>query len=196
MLSLMLENMDKRYDDPEFRKDMMLGVSGTVEKMKRLIENVSVFSREPALNRKTIDLNDLIRDTIREMKPSIKSRIVENYPALPAIDVDRDQMKKVITNLVLNADEATGANGEIRIQTASGNGSIRVTVSDNGSGIPKDYLEKNLFRMFSTTKSTGFGVGLFQSKRIVEAHSGKIEVESAVGKGTTFTILLPTPGSD
>jgi hypothetical protein len=196
MLSLMLDNMDKRYDDPEFRKDMMLGVSGTVEKMKRLIEHVSVFSREPALNRKTIDLNDVIRDTIREMKASIKSRIVENYPALPAIDVDRDQMKKVITNLVLNADEANGANGEIRIQTAPGNGTIRVTVSDNGSGIPKDYLEKNLFRMFSTTKSTGFGVGLFQSKRIVEAHSGKIEVESAVGKGTTFTILLPTSGSD
>lgn len=196
MLSLMLENMDKRYDDPEFRKDLMLGVSGTVEKMKRLIEHVSLFSREPALSRKTVDLNDLIRDTLREMKASIKSRIVENYPALPAIRADRDQMKKVITNLVLNADEATGANGEIRIQTAPGNGFIRVTVSDNGSGIPKEYLEKNLFRMFSTTKSTGFGVGLFQSKRIVEAHSGKIEVESAVGKGTTFTILLPAPGSD
>ena len=193
MLSLMLENMDKRYDDPEFRKDMMLGISGTVEKMKRLIEHVSVFSRESALNRKTVDLNDVIRETIREMKKSIMSRIVENYPALPAIDVDRTQMKKVITNLVLNADEATGANGEIRVQTAPGNGTIRVTVSDNGCGIPKDYLEKNLFRMFSTTKSTGFGVGLFQSKHIVEAHGGKIEVESAVGKGTTFTILLPTP---
>jgi hypothetical protein len=196
MLSLMLANMDKRYDDPGFRKDMMLGISGTVEKMKRLIEHVSVFSRESALNRKTVDLNGVIRGTIREMRESIKSRIVEHYPALPAIDVDRDQVKKVITNLVLNADEATGANGEIRVQTAPGNGTIRVTVSDNGCGIPKDYLEKNLFRMFSTTKSTGFGVGLFQSKRIVEAHGGRIEVESAVGKGTTFTILLPTHESD
>jgi hypothetical protein len=173
---------------------MMLGVSGTVEKMKRLIEHVSLFSREPALSRKTVDLNDVIRETIREMKESIRSRIVEHYPALPAIDVDRAQMKKVITNLVLNADEATGANGEIRVRTIPGNGSLRVTVSDNGCGIPKDYLEKNLFRMFSTTKSTGFGVGLFQSKQIVEAHGGKIEVESAVGKGTTFTILLPIPG--
>ena len=196
MLSLMLANMEERYDDPGFRKDMMLGVSGTVEKMKRLIEHVSVFSREPALSRKPVDLNDVIRETIREMKESIMSRIVEHYPALPAIDVDRAQMKKVITNLVLNADEATGANGEIRVRTAPGNGIIRVTVSDNGCGIPKDYLEKNLFRMFSTTKSTGFGVGLFQSKRIVEAHGGKIEVESAVGKGTTFTILLPTPGGN
>ena len=196
MLSLMLENMDKRFDDPEFRKDMMLGIAGTVEKMKRLIEHVSVFSREPALDRKTADLNGVIRDTIGEMRESIKSRIVENYPALPAIDVDRDQVKKVITNLVLNADEATGANGEIRVQTAAGNGTIRVTVSDNGCGIPKDYLEKKLFRMFSTTKSTGFGVGLFQSKRIIEAHGGKIEVESAVGKGTTFTILFPTHESD
>jgi hypothetical protein len=191
MLSLMLENMDKRYDDPEFRKDMMLGISVTVEKMKRLIEHVSVFSREPALNRKTVDLNDVIRDTVREMKKSIMSRIVENYPVLPAIDVDRDQMKKVITNLVLNADEATSTSGEIRIHTSVENGKIVVSVSDNGCGIPKEYLEKNLFRMFSTTKSTGFGVGLFQSKQIVEAHGGKIEVDSAVGKGTTFTILLP-----
>lgn len=196
MLSLMLENMDKRYDDPEFRKDMMMGISGTVEKMKRLIEHVSIFSHESALNRESVDLNDVIRGSIGNMKKSVKSRIVEDYRNVPAADIDSDQMKKVITNLVLNADEATGANGEIRVQTASGKGTIRVTVSDNGCGIPKEYLEKNLFRMFSTTKSTGFGVGLFQSKRIVEAHGGKIEVESAVGKGTTFTILLPTPGGN
>jgi signal transduction histidine kinase len=68
---------------------------------------------------------------------------------------------------------------------------VTVSVSDNGCGISKEFMEKDLFHPFKTTKKQGMGIGLFQSKMIVEAHQGRIEVESEPGVGTTFKVMLP-----
>lgn len=68
-----------------------------------------------------------------------------------------------------------------------------LTVSDNGCGMAPEFLSRSLFRPFQTTKKNGLGIGLFQSKMIVEAHKGKVQVESQPGKGTTFRIILPLP---
>jgi signal transduction histidine kinase len=102
-------------------------------------------------------------------------------------------MLKVVTNLVLNARDAVSPAGEIRIETAQSNGWVILTVSDNGCGIAPEFLSRSLFRPFQTTKKNGLGIGLFQSKMIVEAHKGRVQVESQPGKGTTFRIILPLP---
>jgi signal transduction histidine kinase len=72
---------------------------------------------------------------------------------------------------------------------------VTVSVSDNGCGISKEFMEKDLFHPFKTTKKQGMGIGLFQSKMIVEAHQGRSEVESEPGVGTTFKVMLPLRGS-
>ena len=100
-------------------------------------------------------------------------------------------MLKVVTNLVLNAREAVLPSGEVRIETAQSNGWVILTVSDNGCGMAPEFLNRSLFRPFQTTKKNGLGIGLFQSKMIVEAHKGRVQVESQPGKGTTFRIILP-----
>ena len=98
-------------------------------------------------------------------------------------------MLKVVTNLVLNAREAVLPAGEVRIETAQGNGWVILTVADNGSGMAPEFLNRLLFRPFQTTKKNGLGIGLFQSKIIIEAHKGKVEVASQPGKGTTFRVF-------
>ena len=96
---------------------------------------------------------------------------------------DPEQLQKVLTNLILNAADAVGEKGEICISTASRDGWVELGVSDTGCGISKEFINECLFRPFKTTKPQGTGIGLFQSKMIVEAHNGVIEVESREGRG-------------
>ena len=191
MLTLVVDNMGNRFDDPRFREDAIRSISQTVAKMNRLIGHVSAFSKTASPSYSPLDVNKLLRESVSDVRGSLKSVIAENYGALPEIRADGEQMKKVFTNLLINAEEATRGEGEIRLHTRANSSHVVISVSDNGCGMEKDFLENRLFRLFSTTKSTGFGIGLHHSKRIIESHGGKISVSSEVGKGSTFTILLP-----
>jgi signal transduction histidine kinase len=102
----------------------------------------------------------------------------------------REQLHQVILNLVLNAKQAIGEKGEISIGIGESNGFVVVNVSDTGSGIPDSRLE-SLFRPLQSRKPGGLGVGLYQSKQIVEAHQGTILVQSQEGVGTQVRIELP-----
>jgi signal transduction histidine kinase len=84
-----------------------------------------------------------------------------------------------------------GAGGQIRVQTGRRNGWVVLAVTDNGCGMSPDFIQRNLYRPFQTTKKKGIGIGMFHCKMIVEAHRGKMEVESEPGKGTAFRVLLP-----
>ena len=111
---------------------------------------------------------------------------------LPKVRSNQNQLQEVILNLILNACQAMGEAGgklEVRAQPANGS-SVQLQVADTGPGIPANKLTK-IFDPFYTTKSTGTGLGLFVSQRIVKAHGGTIDVESTEGKGTCFTIRLP-----
>jgi signal transduction histidine kinase len=121
----------------------------------------------------------------------MKSKVIKDLHELPVIHVDPLQIKKVITNLILNAEEAITGEGEIQLTTSVQDGMVTLLVSDNGCGMPSEFLENRLFKPFSTTKSQGFGIGLYQSKSIIEAHGGRIQANSQVGKGSTFTVMLP-----
>ena len=97
----------------------------------------------------------------------------------------------MVTNLVLNATEAVSGNGQVRIATDEANGCAVITVADNGCGMTAEFIRRSLFRPFQTTKKSGLGIGMFQSKMIVEAHGGRITATSEPGKGTVFQVLLP-----
>jgi signal transduction histidine kinase len=105
--------------------------------------------------------------------------------------VDRDQFASVVTNLLLNARDAIHPGGEVRVETSQRNGWAILSVADNGCGISPAFLRDSLFRPFQTTKKKGLGIGMFQSKMIVEAHRGKIQVDSEPGTGTTIRVMLP-----
>ena len=191
MLSLVVHNAKGNFEDPEFRADALQSISQTADKMKRMMDRLAVLSRPMEVERTRTDLNDVARDALSELNGALGSKVAAEFGTIPALAVDPAQMKKVVTNLLLNAAEATGAKGAIRLSTAQADGWVVLTVSDDGCGMTREFIEGRLFKPFSTTKSGGFGIGLYQVKGIVEAHGGKIEVESGVGRGSSFRVLLP-----
>jgi signal transduction histidine kinase len=118
-------------------------------------------------------------------------------PNLPPLNLDRDKLKQVMLNLLSNAIKYNYPGGKVRLEAAQKDGEIVISVSDTGPGISEEALKhmfEKFYRVPGTEKlATGTGLGLSICKRIVEAHRGKIDVTSEVGKGTTFTVHLPLP---
>lgn len=191
-LNLMLQNLPVHFDDPAFRADALRGVSKTVAHINRLIGRLGSIRNELQIKPVASDLNELVGKALADWEEVAGIQLQRELSPLPKVMFDPDQMLKVTTNLVFNAREAVSpVVGLVRIQTLRQNGWAVLAIADNGCGMSPEFLNRSLFRPFQTTKKNGLGIGMFQSKMIVEAHQGKIEVESQTGKGTTFRIYLP-----
>ena len=192
-LSLMLQNLPVHFDDPAFRQDTLRGISKTVDHINRLIGRLSLLRHELKIQPTESDLNELIARAVVGLEKGPDFMFIRNLSPLPKLLLDQEQIVKVVTNLVLNATEAVARDGQVRIATSQHNGWAVLAVTDNGCGMSAEFLDRALFRPFQTTKENGLGIGMFQSKMIVEAHGGRIAVESEPGKGTTFQVFLPVP---
>jgi putative PEP-CTERM system histidine kinase len=193
-LSLTMENLPIHFDNPDFRNDALRIMEQNVKKVNNLCRNLSMLSQKIELKRIETDLNQIVNTSLFPMNGSSKISLIKNLQPLQKLMIDPEQIQKVITNLILNANEAVGNGGEIHVTTHQGDGWVTLSVSDTGCGISKDFMERSLFRPFKTTKKQGMGIGLFQSKMIIEAHQGRIEVESEPSKGSTFKVFLPLKG--
>jgi putative PEP-CTERM system histidine kinase len=190
-LNLMLQNLPIHFDNPEFRADALRGVGKTCEHINHLIGRLSLLRHDLQIKAATSDLNDVIGRVLASWNGVSGITLVKSLRPCPALLLDQEQIFKVVTNLVINATEAVSQGGEIRVETSQNNGWAVLTVADNGCGMSPEFLSHALFRPFQTTKKKGFGIGMFQSKMIVEAHGGRIEVESELKRGTIFRVLLP-----
>ena len=193
-ISLTVQNLPIHFDNPEFRNDVFKIMEQSVNKINNLCSNLSMIGQKIELKRIETDLNVLIDDSLSSMNGFLKVSLVKNFHSLSKIIIDPEQIQKVITNLILNANEAVGIGGEIQVTTNQRDIWAILSVSDNGCGMSKEFVEQSLYHPFKTTKKQGMGIGLFHCKKIVEAHGGRIEVESEEGKGTTFKVLLPITG--
>lgn len=187
-LNLMFQNLPLHFDDPEFRADALRGIGKTVEHINRLIGRLSALRHELKVEPTDCDLNEVVTQALAGIGTLPHSTLVKEMQPVPRIPLDREQVTKVITNLVLNAAEAVPHEGRVRVATAQENGWVVLTVDDNGCGMSQDFISRSLFRPFQTTKKNGLGIGMFQSKMIVEAHGGRIAVSSTPGSGTKFQV--------
>ena len=190
-LNLMLQNLPIHFDNPDFRKDALRGMAKTCDHINRLISRLSLLRHDLQIKPVESDLNQVVAGVLSDWDGISGVTLVKNLRPGLAILLDREQIAKVVTNLVLNASEAIAPSGEIRIESSQNNGWAVLLVADDGCGMGTEFMSHALFRPFQTTKKKGLGIGMFQSKMIVEAHGGRIEVESEVQKGTTFRVLLP-----
>ncbi|MGC8990149.1 MAG: ATP-binding protein, partial [Verrucomicrobiia bacterium] len=161
-------------------------INGLISRLTSIKEGLRINSVEG-------DLNELVAKTLQGFGNGTAGgvEVVTELGDLPRLPFDPEQIKKVLTNLFLNAKEAVGGRGRIEVSTASRNGWAVVSVADNGCGMSPEFVDRCLFRPFQTTKKSGLGIGMFQSRMIVEAHRGRLEVESEQNKGTVFRVLLP-----
>jgi two-component system NtrC family sensor kinase len=166
------------------------------ERIRDVVQNLRLFSRLDESAVKRVDLNEGIESTVRLLSGYYKSgsiSLVSNYGEIPQVNCYAAQLNQVWMNLLVNAAQALGeSDGEVRITTRCEGRNVIVSINDNGPGIAPEQVKK-IFDPFFTTKPVGegTGLGLSISHGIIERHGGKIEVESAPGQGTTFTISLP-----
>lgn len=190
-LSLLLQNLPAHFDDPAFRADARRDIATTASHLDRLIARLGSLREGITVQTHPSDLSALVRSTLATTPlPQGVKLTVECQPT-PAVPLDPDLLAKVITNLVLNAADAVAAKGHITVSTAADAAGISLTVRDDGCGMTAEFQRDSLFRPFLTTKRRGLGIGMFQSRMIVEAHGGAITVASAPGQGTTVTVVLP-----
>jgi putative PEP-CTERM system histidine kinase len=195
-LGLMLQNLPMHFDDPSFRADALRGIGSTVDRINHLISRVGVLRHKVELKPAEFDLNRLMTEELENLNDSPEVEIVTKLHPLSKLTADREQLRSVVTNLLLNARDAVGKGGQVTVETSQSNGWIALSIADNGCGISPAFLRDSLFRPFQTTKKKGLGIGMFQSKMIVEAHCGTIRVQSEIGSGTTFHVMLPLKSSE
>ena len=190
-LNLMLKNLPVHFDDPAFREDALRGIANTARRIDKMIARLSALRQRPAFHPVEADLNQLVSEVLDRLDGVPHVELTKELQPLPRILADREQIQSVVTNLVLNARDALGLGGRIHVRTEQVGGSAVLTVADNGCGMSEAFLKDCLFRPFQSTKKEGLGIGMFQSRMIVEAHGGNIRVESEAGKGSTFRVSLP-----
>jgi len=191
MLSLTAENAKQYMDNPEFQKDAIRTVINTSEKIKSIIAKLKNLPEKPELHRIESDLGMCVQSVLSEMQINGRTAVSYNHGEPVRAAFDEEEIKKVVFNLILNAIDATGGKGEITITTGREEDMGYVRVSDNGCGMSQEFIQKNLFKPFHTTKKKGLGIGLYQCRTIAEAHSGKLNVRSQEGRGSDFILYLP-----
>ena len=191
-LSLVAQNAEQHGRDPAFQEAALRTVADTAKKMTGLMSKLSLksFNSDPAGESDVVDILPLIEEIVAPLKEDpIVNVQVAGGPLLPVMGV-REQIHQVLLNVVLNARQAIREQGEIMIAVDQLNGSAIIRVEDTGCGIPSNMMD-TLFRPSQSSLPGGLGIGLYQCKKIVEAHGGTIEIRSEEGAGTRVRIVLP-----
>jgi putative PEP-CTERM system histidine kinase len=195
-LSLLTRNALEHFDEPEFQRDAIKTLSRTVDRMKALLVRLSPTPEAVHLSFDEVDLAGLLSEMAPSFVAGTQVVLVRDIEPVPAILGDAGALERIFHNLARNAIEAMDGEGLLRLRTTVHDGHVACSVSDTGCGMSAEFLQKSLFVPFQSTKKGGWGVGLYQVKQIVEAHRGRIEVETQEGRGTTFTVLFPVSGAD
>jgi len=168
-------------------------IAKEVERLEGILREILGFVKEARLLKEKVNAVELIDDVIQLIQTQLRERdikLIKSIGDTPAVYIDPNRVKEALLNIVNNAVQAVAIHGTITMKTYTDAGYAVLEINDTGPGIE----EKNLpfiFNPFYTTKLSGTGLGLAITKRIIEEHKGRIEVDSKVGKGTTFRVFLP-----
>src|SRR4030095_16806877 len=203
-INLTLDHLRSKFapDDGEksaaFAK-LILQLKSEVARINQQISDFLNYSRQANVNLKRVYARQAVEDSLRLVEAQatendIRIAVVE-HENVPKIMADPELLRSVFNHLFINAVQARGnGGGKLNVKISPDDGFVRFDISDTGSGIPHENLSK-IFEPYFSTKETGTGLGLAIVQKIVDVHSGSIDVESKEGEGTKFTLKLPQANS-
>ncbi|HKR59337.1 MAG TPA: ATP-binding protein [Pyrinomonadaceae bacterium] len=197
-LSLIVSNMERHFDNEAFRADAMKSLNLATQNLRRLVDRLTnpVTTLSGEYKRpQPVDLVPMLKRVIKlTAVPALGEQQIEtNFPDSLLALVDAERIEKVMENLIINAIEAMGESGNLSVAAGDAEkGKVFFSVSDTGPGMSRNFIERQLFRPFATTKKRGVGLGLYTCREVVRANGGAIEVDSRQGAGTTFRVVLPS----
>jgi CheY-like chemotaxis protein len=192
----------QRTKKPEDMEEAVEIVERTSDRVSKIIQDLSTFSKREPAEKKPCSITELVEFMLSMTEEQLKKhniKVVREYEKIPNLEVNKGEMQQVFLNMVTNARDAMLPNGgRLTIKVKKVKESVEVSFSDTGIGIEEENLGR-VFEPFFTTKGAaggdariqGIGLGLSVSFGIVRRHDGSIEVESEIGKGTTFTVRIP-----
>lgn len=190
-LSLMLRNAERHKHNPSFQEDMLETVAHVESRMRNLMTQLQ--EKRSIDPRKRVDLVTLVervRASKRHQRPPLRL-VVEPGEGLE-VDAHVQRLERVIGHLVQNALDATPEDGSVSVRLGRRvSGSLELVVEDTGCGMTPEFMREHLFKPFSTSKSTGMGIGVYEAQQYIQELGGRIQIESQSGCGTRATIVLP-----
>jgi nitrogen fixation/metabolism regulation signal transduction histidine kinase len=197
-ISLSIDHLRKKYtpSEAEAREafdSLITSIKHEIQRLNKLVGDFLEYGKPLKMSLQQVDLNKLIDEVIALVRVKADKegiKIFSKIEQLPKLSVDPELMKTCILNVIVNAFQAMTTGGILAVSTYKSDNNAYITIEDTGTGVSKENMQK-LFDPFFSTKTTGLGLGLAMTKRVVEEHGGKVNFQSIEGKGSTVTILLP-----
>lgn len=188
-LSLMMKNAQRLRHNPEFQEDMLMTVDNALERMRQLMLQLREGATPPGTPF-GVNLDKVIQRI--EAVSAGRGRTLEVQRMSSVVTRGHEErLERIIGHVVQNAFDATEAGGRVWLNLDRASGQARIEVGDTGQGMSADFVRDRLFKPFQTTKQAGMGIGAYESYQYVQELGGRIEVDSAPGRGTTVKLLLP-----
>ncbi len=191
------ENLRSSPDDPEVVEACAGTVEDTVQRLHRLVNRFR-DQREAMVLRQEANVNQVMTSALEQSGVASANGIRADVELaeLPTLQMDPPYLEEAFVNILRNALEAMSGEGSLTVRTRCGKGpnqvaSVVVSITDDGPGMTTEFVDRELFSPFRSTKANGLGLGMFACRETVELHGGCIRVESAPGRGTSFYIYLP-----
>ena len=200
-LELLAEDLSDAAETPNSRRMLtrIQAVQRECGHLEEILNEFLQFAKAGELDLEASHLNDLVSDFIEFYQPKAADKKIDISPHLaadlPPVMLDRSLMRQALMNLVQNAEQAMPDGGLLEFQTRLSGEQVHLELIDNGSGMSERTRDK-MFQVFFSTRTGGSGLGLPTVRKIIRAHRGDIACDSEPGRGTRFTILLPTAGAD
>jgi putative PEP-CTERM system histidine kinase len=188
-LSLVARNAERHADNPEFRADMVATLQSSVGKMNELLQRLAPHSQARVQRVEPQILRPILTAAIASKRRDREVNLLGDA-SVEAL-VDAVALEQAVAHLLQNALDASS--GEpVTVRISSEGADVVIAIADKGVGMDGDFIRSRLFEPFTSTKPGGFGIGAFEARSLITAMGGRLSVDSRLGRGTTFTILLPT----
>lgn len=192
-LSLLSRNVERHGSDPEFQKDMAETLQSSVAKINALLARLhQAPDSEQSLA--PVDVSKILDQVVKAKRAAHDALNVTADPGLIAI-ADAHRLEQVLTHLVQNAVDASSPDAPIALSARANADQVEITVEDQGCGMSADFVQKQLFKPFASTKTAGFGIGAYEARELTRQMKGELSVTSEVGKGTRFILSFPREGA-